>query len=494
MTLTITKEENESRELNVTVEVEESRVQQEMRKTARKMSKQFNIPGFRKGKAPFGVVASYVGGKQAVRVEAVESMIQSVFQEMLGELEEEPYAQASFDDMEIEPLVLKFTIPLEPSVNLGDYRELRKEVEEVVITDEAVDEALERIQERHADIEEVDRPVALDDLVTFGGIGELVKEEEAEEAEENEAEDAADATEEDKGDDTTLEDDANKILEEAMSNIIFSEDRLEVVMDGDKLFPRTEFVNELVGMSVGEEKSFTLSFPDDYEDEELAGKEAEFNITISEVKKRDLPALDDELAKLEGDFETLDELKESVRKNLLEQAQSEAKNQLIEDTIDDILPNAMLVYPEAAVSQEIDGMVQNLKSQAERSGWKWEDFVALQGNTEDGIRENMREAATERLQRQLVLRQIVIDEKIMVQAEDVDAKIEERVEAFGDNEELQDNMRNYYKSGYGFDMISSEILMDKVHDRVVAILDGTAPTMEELEAAAAEAESASEEE
>ena len=111
VTLTINTEENESRELAVTVEVEEARVQKEMRKTARQLSKRFNIPGFRKGKAPFSVVASYLGGTQSIRAEAVEGMVQPIFAEMMEEIEYEPYAQASFDDMELEPLVMKFTVP-----------------------------------------------------------------------------------------------------------------------------------------------------------------------------------------------------------------------------------------------------------------------------------------------------------------------------------------------------------------------------------------------
>lgn len=475
MTLTINSEENDSRELAVTVEVEEARVQQEMKKTARRLSKRFNIPGFRKGKAPFNVVASYVGGKQAIRAEAVEEMVQPIFAETLDQLEYEPYAQATFDDMEIEPLVLKFTVPLEPVVELGEYREIRKEVEEVTITDEALDEALERIQIRHAEIEEVDRPIELGDLVTLSGVGELIREEEDEEEAEEADTDSEEKTEEE------LEEEANRILEEATSDIIFNEERLEVVIDKEKIFPSTDFVDHIVGLSAGEEANFSVSFPDDYEDEELAGQEAEFAITIQEVKKRDLPALDDELAKLEGDYESLDELKVEVRKRLQEQAESEAKNQQIEDMVDELLKDAKMTYPEAAVNQEIDGMMQNFKMQAERSGWKFEDFLALQGGSEEAMRENFRDSAKERLERQLVLRQLILDEMITVKAEDIDAKVDERVAMFDDNEELQNNMRDYYKSGYGFDMMSSEILMDKVHERIVAILKGEAPDLSELE-------------
>ena len=527
MTLTISTEENDSRELTVTVEVEEARVQKEMRKTARQLSKRFNIPGFRKGKAPFNVVASHLGGKQAIRAEAVESLVQPIFAETLEKIEFEPYAQASFNDMEIDPLVLKFTVPLEPVIELGPYRELRKEVDEVAVTDEALAEALERVQAQHAEIEEVDRAVEVTDLVTLSGLGELALDEEAEEkeaeAEEPEADEAAEESSEsdpdegdsDEGDsdegnsdeedsdedsEVDLEDEASRILEEATSNVIFNEERLEVVIDAAKLFPSTSFVDHIVGLSAGEETSFSLSFPEAYEDEELAGKEAEFKITIIEVKKRELPELDDELAKLEGDFESLAELKENLQKTLLEQAESEAKNQLIEGLIDDVLEESTVTYPEAAVNQEIDGMMQNFKNQAERSGWDFNDFLTLQGGSEETMRDNFRESAAERLERQLILRQIVIDEMVTVEAEDIDAKVEKQVEAFKDDEELQDNMRNYYKSGYGFDMMSSEILMDKLHGRIKEIYLGNAPDLAELaaakeaaEAAAKEADSAEEE-
>jgi trigger factor len=245
-------------------------------------------------------------------------------------------------------------------------------------------------------------------------------------------------------------------------------------------------------MSAGDEKSFTITFPEDHAAEDLAGKEADFEISILDVKERELPVLDDELAKLEGDYETLDELRDSLRKDLKTQAESEAKNQLIEDTISDMLKEAKIVYPPAAVEMEIDDMVGSFKEQVTRSGWEWDDFVRLQNNSEDEIRSNFRENAIERLERQQVLRQFVLEEKLTVSAEDVDAAIEKRLAAFGDNEEFQNSMRNYFQSGYGFDMISSEIIMDKVHDRMVAILGGEAPDLDAI--AEAEEVAADEEE
>ncbi|MEJ2746782.1 MAG: trigger factor [Anaerolineae bacterium] len=463
MTLTIHTEENEQRELKLTIEVPEERVEKEMRQAARKLSKEINFPGFRRGRAPYQVILRRVG-RDTLRDEAVDEMVQGVFEEALEEVDPEMYGRPTFDDMEKEPLVLKFTVPLSPQVDLAGYRELRKEIEPVNITDEAVQEALEQVQTRHQKVEPVDRPAAAGDLVTISGKGELVQvvdvDEDGEEAEEDTDDDYQD--------------------------IIFNEESVDFLLDAQKLYLGEAFIDNIVGMSAGDEKSFTVTFPEDYKEKELAGKEADFEITLLNVKERELPPLDDELAKLEGDYETLDELRESLRENLEKQAESNAKNELIEGMITDMLADVEMVYPPAAVEMEIDEMVASFKDQVTRSGWEWEDFIRLQNNSEAEIRNNFRESAVERLERQQVLRQFVLNEKLSVSAEDVDLAIENRLESFGDNEEFRNSMRDYFKSGYGFDMISSEVIMDKVHDRMVAILSGEAPDLDAL----AEAEDA----
>lgn len=469
MTLTIHTEEDEQRQLAVTIEVAESRVQDAMRRTVRKLARDVHVPGFRRGKAPYNVMLRRFG-KEAIRAEAIEELIQPVFEEALDEVAVEPYAQATFEDMQMEPLVLKFTIPLQPTIKLGDYRSLRKEVEAATVTDEALEDALKRVRVRHQVLEEVDRPVEAGDLVSLSGSGELVAEEVVED------ETAVDETAVDE-----TEADPQEALEELVNRIIFNEENIDFVMDSSETFPNTPFVDNIIGMAAGEEKTFRFTFPADYEDEELAGKEAEFEIAILNVQRRELPELTDELAKEEGPFETVDELRDALRERLQEQAEAEAKNELIEGMIDDLLKDAEIVYPPAAVEQEIDDMVANFKNQAKRSGWDWEDFLKLQGNSEDDIRENFRETAVERVQRQLILRQFVLDEKLSVTAEDIDSYVEDRVKMFGDNEELQESMRNYYRSGYGFDMISSEVLMDKAYQRIQAILAGSAPDLDSLE-------------
>jgi trigger factor len=156
--------------------------------------------------------------------------------------------------------------------------------------------------------------------------------------------------------------------------------------------------------------------------------------------------------------------------------------------IKDMAESATLVYPPAAVESEIDGRVESFKQQVTRSGWEWADYLKMQVTTEEALRENFREAAEEVVRQQLILREFVLSEKLSIKEEDVDAKIATRIAAFSDNEMLTNSMRNYYKTGAGFNMISGDILMDKVAERMQAILTGTAPSLEELEAIEAAAE------
>lgn len=486
MTLKIQTEQDDQRQLLLTIEVPEDRVEKQMRQTARKLGKEVNIPGFRRGKVPYPVLLKRLG-REVLRTEAIEDMLQNVFTEALDEVDPDIYAPANFDDMEMEPLVLKFTIPLTPEVELGNYRELRKEIEPVEITEEAIAEALERIQAQHQQLEDVMRPVEVGDMVTLSGKGELLPvEEDEEEAEEAEEAETAESESEDEDSDTETE--------YPEDNIIFNSESVDLIMEAKQLFWGEDFVNNVVGMSVGEEKTFNITFPEDFEEEDLAGEEATFTIHVLNVRSRILPELDDELAKLEGTFETLDELRESIWEELQNNAESEAKNELLEGMIDDLLEDGKLIYPPAAVEAEIDGMLENFKGQVTRAGWSWEDFLQLQSTQEEDLRENFREGAEEQLKRQLALRQFIMDEKLRVTEEDVNVAIDKRVGQFGDNEALVQGMRDYYRSGPGFDMLSSEVLMDKAYERIEAVLTGNAPDLAELEAEAevAEAESIAE--
>ena len=458
MTLNIQTAEDDKRQLTLTIEVDEPRVQKAMQQKARELGREIQLPGFRPGKAPYDVVVRRIG-EDTLRAESIEDLVQPVFEEALQQADIDPYARPTLEDIQPKPLVLTFTVPLEPQVTLGDYRAHREEVEPVQVTDEALQQALEYVQARHQTIETVDRPAEEGDVVSLSGNGRftspkpLAEGEEAPEGAEREGE------------------------------TLFDEERLEVLLDPKTLFVDTPFVANVVGLSAGDQKQFSFTFPDPYEQEaEFAGREATFDITVLDIKKRELPPVDDELAKLEGK-ESLDALRESLRGDLTREAESTAKEKVIEGMIDRLLEDATLIYPPAAVEAHLDDTVEDFKNRLSRRGWEFKDYLHLQGLTEESLRDDFRENAERQLRRQLVLRQLILDEKLRIEAADVDSIIEERVARF-DNEGLKDSMRNYYRSGNGFESISGEVLSNKVYERILAILSGTAPDPAELAALA----------
>jgi trigger factor len=460
VTLTIHTEENDQRQLIVTVEVGEERVQQAMRNKARELAKDIHIPGFRKGKAPYHVILRRVG-EETLRFEAVEKMVQPIFEEVVRDNEIDLFGQPSLDDIEMNPTVFRFTMSLSPKVVLGDYRVLRRELVAPQVTEEALAAALEQVRVRHQSIEAVDRPVMAGDVVTLSGVGKLMRQVNEEEGTEEDGETAVSADEQ----------------------ILFEEDHTELLMEPSVLFPGTPFVDNIIGMSAGEEKEFSFTFAADYEDSELAGREAHFSVYLLDVKNRTLPELNDDLAKLEGSYETLDDLRQSLRDNLQQQAEAEATNELIEHMIDDLMLSATISYPPAAIQQQLDGMLESIKQRTTRSGWKWEDYLQMSGMSEDDLRESLQDNAHTQLERQLVLRQFIISEKLTITAEDVDKKIEARLDVFGDNDEVKKNLRDYFSRGSGFETVSNEVLMDKLVARIKAVLTGEAPALDSLEIA-----------
>lgn len=456
MTLTIQTTEDEQRQLRVKVEVAEERVEKQMQTTARQLARGMQIPGFRKGKVPYPVLVQRLG-YEPLRAEAVEAMLDDVFTEMLEQIEETPAGQPSLDNLQIQPLVLDFVIPLQPQVTLGDYRSIRRELPAVEVTEEAVDEELEHVREHHEVVEPVSRPVMEGDVVTISGTGEVVE---------------GDAV-----------------------DVIFDEERIDLIADSERTFSGTDFVANLLGMEVGDAAEFTMSFPeeepylpDDEEDTSaLAGKQAQFSVTILDVKSRYLPPLDDELAQAEGDYETLADLRDHVRAELEKRAEQEARGELFDEMMEELLEGAELVFPPTLVTEELDSMIENLKSQVTRAGWRWEDYVKLQSKTEEILREEWQERAEQTVRRSLVLRQFVRDEYIDLNPDEIQASISDRFAGLED-EGVSEQVRDFFQSGEGLSMVANDLLMDKVYERISEIVTGSAPDLEALAAAASAAE------
>jgi trigger factor len=464
VTLQVHTEENDQREVTMTVEVAEERIEKAMRQKARELAREIRIPGFRPGKAPYHVILRRVG-KESLRAEVIEDMVPDLFEEAIVESEidqESLYGRPSLDDMTNEPLVLTFTLPLKPAVTLGDYRALRREIEPVMVTDEAVEEALKAIQNRYAETEEVDRPAELGDLVTIGGVGKLLPQ----------------ATETAETEDTETEEDESETAD-PQEETIFDQERINVILDPEKAFPNTPFVDNLLGLSAGDDVTFIFTFPDDYDDEELAGREARFEITMVNVQSRDVPPLDDEIAQKEG-AATLDELRENVRQQLQAEAEETARNEIIEYMVTEARKEADLSYPPGAITEEIADMVKDYKQQVTRSGWEWEDFLTIQGLTEETVGENFRESAVKRVETRTIIGELLAQEKITLEPGDIDAAVDERLEKYED-ERLREGMREYLLQGDGLTNIMNEVLTGRLYERIKEILSGAAPDLSELQ-------------
>jgi trigger factor len=455
VTLTIQSAEDQQRQLAVTIEVAEDRVQKAMRDTARTLGREIEFPGFRKGKVPYQVLVRRIG-EDSLRAEAVEGMLTGVLEEAIEEMGVDLYGQPTLDDMQMEPLVIKLTIPLEPVVKLGDYRSIRREVTPVEVREEAIAESLEHIRTHHELKEPVDRPAQVGDSVSVSGKGQVVQ-------------------------------------EDGQGEVIFNEERLELLMEPEKTFAGTPFVENLVGSSAGDEKEFTFTFPETFEDESLANKEAHFKLTVLEVQSRELPELNDELAKKEGQYETLDELKDALRKELALKLEEQGKSERMEEMMNDMLAGAEMVYPPAAVHQELDSMINTLREQVTASGWKWEDYLKLQGKSVESLHDEFHERAEDRLRRSLVLRNFIQEEKITIDAGEIDAALQERLDRFGEGD-MRGYMQEYFMRGRGRELLMNEILVDKIQTRMDAILTGNAPDLSALEETAETSTTATDEE
>ncbi len=451
MTLNIRTEEDERRQLKVVVEVAEERVQAQMQRTARQLSSELSIPGFRKGKVPYNVLVQRIG-REALRSEAVEELLNPVVEETLAEVDVTPFAQISVDDLDMEPLVVYFTIPMEPVVNLGDYRAIRREVTAIEVADEAVQDALEHLRTHHQVLEPVNRPAMEGDVVAISGTGEIIE---------------ADSTE-----------------------VIMDEERVELLMDAESTFPGTDFVANLIGMEVGDDGEFSIRFPEEYEEAELAGREATFSITVLDVKSRYLPELNDELAKEEGDYETLDELRDALREELRQQAEAQARNDLFDGFMDEMAESAEVLFPPVLVEDELAQTLESLKNQTKQSGWEWQDYMTLQSESEESLKEGWREEAEQSVKRGLMLRELVRREKLTLSEAELDEAVEKRLERFSENEELRQQLRDIFRQGPGLESIANDLMMDRVFERIEAIVTGNAPDLAALEAAEREADEA----
>jgi len=432
--LEITTESLENRQLRLTIEVDEERAQQAMRRAARQIAKQVNIPGFRKGKAPYGLIVQRYG-EDTVRKEAAEALAEAVYREALEQEEIELYAPGGLEEVILHPITFKFTIPLRPTVELGDYRNYRLKPPRVRVSKKQVQQALEEIREQNVILELADRPAALGDGVAIDLVGQ-----------------AAEGVEFLKGDD------------------------IRILLDAESADPAPGFAEAIVGMEAGEERTFTLTLPDDFSRQELRGQEAEFTVKMVGVYESTFPELDDDLARTVGNFDSLKELEKHIREQLQQAAQGKADEEYTEQVLEAILEQAQVEYPPVMLEKELDKAVGEVEQAVRREmRLSLEDYLRLQNQTMEGLREELEPRTAARLKRALVLGEVVRQEGLEVNEEEIDAHITNVSGPWGVR---ADKVRASLSSDEGRQVVRSHLLADKAVQRLVAIAKGEAEEQE----------------
>lgn len=427
----------------LTIEIEPERVQKFLQQGARKVANRVRIPGFRKGKAPFPVVLAAVG-KEALLQEVMPDLLDESYREALAESGVEPIGQASLEDVQIEPMVIRLRVPLAPVVKPGSYRSIRIEPEPVTVTDEEVDQILDDLRNTHSPWVDVDRPVQYDDLLTVDVHGSTATE---------------------------------AIIDQTDWQIIPARDPQAELWPG--------FDASFLGMQVGETREFDLTYPADASSR-WAGQTAHFRVTLKRVQERRLPELDDAFAASVGDFASLDALRANIREGLQAEREMEVRSRHLNQVLEALVNGAEeIVYPPALVEEEIDAMMRELERELQRRRMSVEDFLKLNGLTREQYREQMRPRAEQRLKRNLLLGAVAAAENLGVTEEEINAQIERILS--DSSPQTQASLRQILSTPAGRQFIANDLLTEKTLNRLLQIARGEAEASPEVAATAAEA-------
>jgi trigger factor len=433
----------EDHQATLTVEVDQERVERALKAAARKIARQVRVPGFRKGKVPYHIIVSQFG-EGALYDEALEPLGQDVYKEALEQSDLEPYAPGSLDDVQLDPMVLSFTVPLRPEVNLGAYRKIRLKRGKVKVSKDEVEEALEALRAEQAVLEPVERGIEKGDVASFDLKGTFVLEEDAE------------------------------------PETLIERKGAPILIDDDIIYPLPGFAEQVLGMQAGEQRSFTLTIPEDLlEDESLAGKVVSFDVTCIEVKRRDLPRLDDEFAQSVGDFENLKALRAHIREDLEAQQQRQADEEYADQAMEAILEKTTFNYPPIMLEEWLDRTVNNFEQTLKRQqNLTLEDYFAITDTDVESMREDLREDVEDNLRRALALGQLAEDERLSVDEDEIADEIETMLLSAGQQAALA---RHFLQSPATKNEIHNSLLIQKTRERLVEIASGNAPPLEELE-------------
>lgn len=389
MSLQVEKLEGNMAKLTIEATAEE--FEEAVEKAFKKNKNKLSIPGFRKGKVPRKMVEQMYG-KEIFYEDAANILIPSAYAKAVDECTEEIVSQPAIDVVQVEagkPFIFTAEVALKPEVTLGKYKGIEVEKADTTVTDEEVDEAVENERDRNA------RTVSVEDRAVKDG-------------------------------DMTVID-----YEGFVDGVAFEGGKGEnypLTIGSQTFIPG--FEDQLIGAEIDKEVEVNVTFPEDYQAEELAGKPAVFKCTVREIKEKQLPDLDDEFASEVSEFDTLAEYKEDVKKNLVEKKEEEAKNIKEEKVIEAIIADAQMDIPEAMIETQQRQMAEDFAQRIRMQGITIDQYFQFTGLTREALLEQMKPQAEQRIKSRLVLEAVAKAENMTASEEEYNEEIERMAEAY----------------------------------------------------------------
>ena len=398
------------------IEVDAAKFEEGMQQSYLKNVKKFNVPGFRKGKAPRNIIERYYG-EQALYDDAINIVCSEAYDNAIEENNINPVDRPEIDIVQIgnkQNLIFTAKVTVKPEVELGAYMGVEAKKTEAKVTEEEFETEFNKVVEKNARLVTVtDRPIQSGDtaVIDFEGFIDSV------------------AFEGGKGEDYSL------------------------VIGSGSFIPG--FEDQLIGKNVADDVDVKVTFPEEYGKEELNGKEAIFKVLVKEIKVKELPTIDDEFAKDISEFDTLEEYKNDLRNKLEESAKNKAERDDEESVIQAVAGNATVEVPNVMVEKHIDAMARDFDMRLRYQGLDLQRYLEIMGTDFEGFREQFRERAANEVKIQLVLEKISKVENVEVTDADVEEEITKTAEAYKQPaEELKKTLRpedlEYVKNDISF--------------------------------------------
>ncbi|MBR3249467.1 MAG: trigger factor [Clostridia bacterium] len=398
-------------EVKLEITVEASKFEDAMRKVYFKSAKYFNIPGFRKGKAPMNIVEKYYG-KEIFYEDAFNEVASENYEEALKENKIEAVSHPTIDVVQMEKgqdLIFTAVVQTKPEIELGKYKGIEIKKVEYNVSDDDINHELGHMQEHNSRLITVeDRPVEDGDITVIDFVGSV------------------DGVEFEGG----------------------KAENHELTIGSNTFIPG--FEEQIIGMNIDDVKDIKVKFPDEYFSKDLAGKDAVFKVTLHEIKKKELPQLDDEFAKDASEFDTLDELKADIKAKLEKQNEERAKYETEDSVIKAVCENAKLDIPSGMIEIEVENMIKDMEQRLAYQGLKFEQYMQMMGKTEEEFKKEAEPQAIEAIKSRLALEAIIEKENIEASDEEVSEKLKEMAKNYGKTEDDfkdNENIKEYIKNG-----------------------------------------------